>query len=102
MKKPNLLKIWLAAGLLLAICLGCTPVIKLWPIEKSTSPQPSSDPSLANPASINCEQNNGKLVMRTTTQGQTGYCVFRDLSYCEEWAYYRNECKPGDATNFQL
>ncbi|HEY9843628.1 MAG: DUF333 domain-containing protein [Candidatus Sericytochromatia bacterium] len=92
-------KKWLPALLLLGS--ACTPRIALWPIDSSASPQPSTAPGLANPASVFCEQNNGKLVIRQTGQGETGYCVFRDLSACEEWAYYRNQCKPGDNPGFQ-
>ncbi|MBN1139531.1 MAG: DUF333 domain-containing protein, partial [Anaerolineae bacterium] len=29
--------------------------------------------------------------------GVAGICVFADGSECEEWAYFRGECKPGSA-----
>lgn len=48
---------------------------------------------IANPASVYCEQNGGKLEIRTGPDGsQTGYCKFDDGSECEEWAYFRKEC----------
>ncbi len=51
---------------------------------------------MANPASVFCEQNGGKLdIRRDTSGGQVGMCVFSDASSCEEWAYFRGECKPG-------
>jgi putative hemolysin len=51
---------------------------------------------LANPASVYCEQNGGKVEMRTDASGsQAGICVFPDGSECDEWAYYRDECSPG-------
>lgn len=85
--------------------IGCTPRIYLWPTGKTIDPQPSasaSDPaSLANPAAVYCQQNNGRIVIRQTTQGEAGYCVFSDFSACEEWSYYRNQCKPGDLPNFE-
>lgn len=53
------------------------------------------DPGIANPASKFCEDQGGRLEIRTTEAGQTGYCIFDDGSECEEWAYYRGECSPG-------
>jgi putative hemolysin len=50
-------------------------------------------PQMANPASVYCEQNGGKLEIRTAPDGgQTGYCKFNNGSECEEWAYFRKEC----------
>jgi len=44
-----------------------------------------------------CAQNGGKLQIRDETDGQVGYCMFDDGSECEEWAYFRGECVPGNA-----
>jgi putative hemolysin len=53
---------------------------------------------IANPASVYCEENGGKLEIREGEGGgQIGVCVFEDGSECEEWAYYRGECGPGDS-----
>jgi putative hemolysin len=59
--------------------------------------KPTAD--MPNPASVYCEENDGTLEIRTDaeTGGQVGYCIFPDGSECEEWAYYRDECKPGDS-----
>ena len=47
---------------------------------------------IANPASVYCEEQGGKLEIRTNTDGsQTGYCI-KDGTECEEWAFYRGEC----------
>ena len=55
--------------------------------------------NMPNPASVYCEQNGGKLEIRTAADGgQSGVCVFADGSECDEWAYMRGECKPGAAT----
>jgi putative hemolysin len=55
-----------------------------------------ADAQLANPASVYCEQNDGKLEFRTDASGgQMGICVFADGSECEEWAYFNGECAPG-------
>jgi putative hemolysin len=60
------------------------------------SPMPTPEPGIANPASQYCVDQGGQLEIRTAADGsQTGYCLFADGSECEEWAYYRGECKPG-------
>ena len=58
---------------------------------------PETD-EVPNPASVFCEQNGGKLELRQDASGATaGICVFPDGSECDEWAYFRKECKPGDS-----
>ena len=55
------------------------------------------DTGIANPASVYCEDQGGTVEIRTQDDGsQVGYCIFDDGSECEEWAYYRDECAPGD------
>jgi putative hemolysin len=52
---------------------------------------------LANPASVYCVEQGGTLDTRTDDSGgQYGVCVFEDGSECEEWAFCRGECKPGE------
>ena len=52
---------------------------------------------LPNPASEYCEENGGTVEIREDDSGgQVGYCIFPDGSECEEWAYYRGECQPGE------
>jgi putative hemolysin len=64
---------------------------------KQTSP--TTAPNMANPASVYCEQNGGKLDLRQDASGGVaGVCVFPDGSECDEWAYFRGECKPAEAT----
>jgi putative hemolysin len=54
--------------------------------------------NLPNPASVYCEENGGTLEIRIDDSGgQVGYCMFEDGSECEEWAFYRGDCKPGDS-----
>ncbi len=56
----------------------------------------SEGSKLANPASVYCEEQGGTLEIRTDADGgQVGYCLFDDGTECEEWAYYRGECQPG-------
>lgn len=53
---------------------------------------------IANPASVYCEENGGELEIREGEGGgQIGVCLFEDGSECEEWAFYRGECAPGDS-----
>ncbi len=78
--------------LLVLICLmlfvACSPA--------QTSPTPQAN--MPNPASVYCEKNGGKLELRTDAAGAvSGVCVFSDKSECEEWAYFRSECKPGNS-----
>ena len=54
------------------------------------------EPQLANPASVFCEENGGMLEIREEADGEVGYCIFPDGSECEEWAYFRSECGPGE------
>lgn len=47
--------------------------------------------ALANPAAVNCTKQGFKYLLIENV----GVCVFPDNSYCEEWAYFRGQCKPG-------
>jgi putative hemolysin len=59
------------------------------------TPTPEPDIGLPNPASVYCEEQGYTLEMRTDENGTYGVCVFPDGSECEEWAFYRGECRPG-------
>jgi putative hemolysin len=75
---------------------SCTLLIE----DPLTSPTSGSDSQavMPNPASEFCEDNAGSLEIRKDdTGGEVGYCLFADGSECEEWAYYRGECSPGDS-----
>jgi putative hemolysin len=51
---------------------------------------------MANPASVYCEEHDGTLEIRTDADGnEYGVCMFEDGTECEEWAYFRDECQPG-------
>lgn len=69
------------------------------PNGKSFTQVVNNNAGLANPASTNCEEKGGTLEMRADPSGggQDGYCKFSDGSECEEWAFYRGECKKGDS-----
>jgi putative hemolysin len=53
---------------------------------------------MPNPASVYCVESGGSLEIRTDAGGgQYGVCVFADGSECEEWAFFRRECQPGQS-----
>ena len=65
--------------------------------EKNTNTPADENVGMANPASVYCEENGGTLEIETAEDGSQGWiCLFEDGSYCEEWAYQRWECKPGE------
>ena len=60
--------------------------------------QPTPAVGMANPASVNCEQNGYTLEIRTANDGsQTGVCIFPNGSECDEWAFFKGECTIGDS-----
>ena len=80
MKKTLGLVALLAIGAL--TLAGCN---KNAPVEN-----PDENAEIANPAAVNCEENGGTLNL------EEWLCMFDDGSYCEEWAYQRWECQPGE------
>lgn len=95
------MRVFISAVILCAWVGGCTPTLYLWPTGRDAStPNASASAAIANPAAAFCEQNTGQHVIQANAQGaQTGYCVFTDRSYCEDWKYFNGECKPGDQPN---
>ena len=82
----------IAALMLMCVLSACGPTPTAVP------PAGTSAADIANPASTFCEANAGRLDIRTGPDGgQIGICVFPDGTECEEWAYFRGECKPGAA-----
>jgi putative hemolysin len=51
---------------------------------------------LPNPASVFCKKEGGEIEIRNFTDGQRGFCIFNDRSECDEWYFYRGECKKGE------
>jgi putative hemolysin len=55
-----------------------------------------------NPASINCFEKGGISDIRTSEDGSRyGVCKFNDGTECEEWAYFRGTCEPGQYTKWE-
>lgn len=49
---------------------------------------------MPNPASVKCRDDGHKLEIRTGKGGgQVGICIDANGKECEEWAYFRDECK---------
>ena len=81
--------------LLISIVLICLMVLTAC---SPASTRPTPQAKMPNPASMHCEQNGGKLDLRQDSAGGvTGVCVFPNGSECEEWAYFRGECKRGNS-----
>lgn len=55
----------------------------------SGTAQPPSHVAIANPASVFCIQQGGKLRIEKTRQGEQALCVLADGQEVEEWAYFR-------------
>lgn len=54
---------------------------------------------IANPASVYCAEQNGKLEIRKDKEdNEYGVCIFPNGGECEEWTFYRNECVSWDET----
>lgn len=81
--------------------VGCTMEAKLCPDGSSvgrTGPNCEFEAcktptTIANPASVFCKEQNGTLEIITETDGQKGICTLNDGTKCEEWSFFRGECK---------
>ena len=52
---------------------------------------------LPNPAATFCEEQGGTGEIVTAADGsQSGVCHFPDGSVCDEWAFFRGDCAPGN------
>lgn len=51
---------------------------------------------LPNPASAFCVENGGTVEIITDDTGSIGMCNFENGNMCEEWTFFRGECKKGD------
>ena len=60
---------------------------------------PTPEANMPNPASVFCEENGGEVDLRQDNSGgMAGICVFPDGSECDEWDYFRGECKLSEIT----
>lgn len=91
---------WRGVPLLLAalalLLAGCDVVPEPDPTALPAPTEPTAEPRLPNPASAYCQEQGGRLELRSDASGsQTGICIFPDGSECEEWAFFRGDCAPG-------
>jgi len=87
-------------GALILVFVKTRPVIA--PTDESavasdaTSVEEPANIGLANPASVNCADKGGNLVIQKRPDGgEYGVCYFEDNRQCEEWALFRGECPVG-------
>jgi putative hemolysin len=86
------------ALLILIILLAACAAVRAIPAPASGAAR-TPEPNLPNPASVYCEDQGYKNEIRTAEDGsQSGFCIFPDGSECDEWAFYRGECKPGGSS----
>lgn len=53
--------------------------------------------NMPNPASKNCLDKGGRLETLRETAGELGICKFNDGTECEEWQFFRGECRKGQS-----
>lgn len=82
--------------LILTVCLFILfRTIKSDKTTQTTQPNNTANTTtgIANPASVYCVEQGGRLSIRKDTSGgEYGVCVFKDGSECEEWKFFRKEC----------
>lgn len=96
----GLFSLVLAVAVLLS---ACGPVVKKTVVPQVTPQAPAQATSTAkpgaeisNPATKNCVDQGYESEIRTAADGsQYGVCKFLDKTECEEWSYFRGECKQG-------
>lgn len=62
----------------------------------ASQPTEQASVGMPNPASVNCKEQGGTLVLQQRGDGgHYGVCIFEDNRQCEEWAMMRGECPVG-------
>ena len=86
---------WLAvffSAIILSLMLWSKPAVDVLKAPAVNKPAVG----LANPASVNCAQKGGRVVVQKDPNGgEYGLCYFEDNRACEEWALMRKECPVG-------
>lgn len=69
--------------------------------ESAAESQTESDKTgIANPASTKCAEDGLRMRILNLAEGQVGICTFDDGSECEEWAYFRGDCRKGQCRDW--
>jgi putative hemolysin len=86
------------AGIVIA---GCTQPSSPDTTSTTLAAASTTQPAMANPASVNCGNIGGTTQIMTNPDGsQYGMCTFSNGTSCEEWALFRGEgCQPGLSLN---
>lgn len=71
--------------------LALSPLLLTMACPKA-GPEKPGPPQIANPASVYCEQQGGRMEIVDAPQGQQGICVLPDGTRCDEWAFFRGQC----------
>jgi putative hemolysin len=77
------------------LCWGAILALSVLPLGACCS-QVTNNAELANPAAVYCEGQGYTVALRTDENGAYGVCIFPDGTECDEWAFYRGECGPGE------
>ncbi|NQU78648.1 DUF333 domain-containing protein [Candidatus Woesearchaeota archaeon] len=77
---------------------GCSEKQKYMMTDEELEQERSMEQTgVSNPATLNCMRTEGAVwQLKEDPKGnQYGICRFADGSFCEEWAYYHDQCEPG-------
>ena len=96
MSPVNKVAIVLVVGII-AVFIGIA--FTMQGIQEESVSAPTTDVSIANPASVYCTEQGGTLTLVSTEEGVIGECELADGTICEEWEYFRGECgEPAEST----
>jgi len=97
MRKGKLIG-FLVVLVLVVVILTVVLIISSLNKNKDNGGNSNNNTGMPNPAATSCTEKGYSYEIRNNPDGsQYGVCIFPDESECEEWAYYRNECKIGDS-----
>lgn len=69
--------------------MRCLTLTLLLLLLTACAPNDTTRLALANPASLNCTQRGGKLLIRESNAASKGYCMLADGRSLDVWEYYR-------------
>lgn len=69
---------------------------------KATGTEPAKKTGIGNPATTKCVDEKLEIRKVMKAEGESIICTFDDGTECEEWAYFRGECKKGDCQEWEV